>query len=431
MSSVVKNHSLSMDSIQDDHQPIQSVRCLLIASIFPPINGGSAVVYESLCRYARPGSMLVLAPWRHYIDGQPVSGWQGYDAQTGFPIERIELLRPLMQNAPTHRLDSLWRALIIDLPLKWRVLRTVASLVRRERINVICIGELTSGSWIGLAARRLFGCRMINYIHGEEITTETPYRFYGRQRRRYLAAADAVVAVSEFTRSALVHLMGVPPEKIVLIPNGVDLERFSPGPRNVELLRRFGIGDDEPVILTVGRLVPRKGMDMLLRALPSIRAAVPNVRYLIVGEGEYGLTLEGLIRELGVQECATLAGRLSYQDLLDLYRSCAVFAMPNRQMPDGDTEGFGLVFLEANACGRAVIGGRAGGAVEAVREGENGLLVDGNDPGDIAGAVIRILTDVGLRERLEQRGLEIAEQSSCAERAGQFHALCSRLVNSA
>ena len=84
-----------------------------------------------------------------------------------------------------------------------------------------------------------------------------------------------------------------------------------------------------------------------------------------MGEGEYRSVLEGLMSELGLRDCATLAGKLSHQDLLDLYRSCDVFAMPNREMPDGDTEGFGLVFLEANACGRAVIGGRAGGAVEA------------------------------------------------------------------
>ncbi|CDH43054.1 glycosyltransferase family 4 protein [Candidatus Contendibacter odensensis] len=405
------------------------VRCLLIASIFPPIHGGSAVVYESLCRYVGAGSIFVLAPWRHYIDGQAIAGWREYDAQAGYPVERIELLRPLMLDIPCSRLQSVWRTLTIDLPLKWRVLKTVAALVRRERINVVCIGELTSGSWIGLAAQRLLGCRMINYIHGEEITTETTYRFYGRQRHRYLAAADAVVAVSEFTRAALTRLMGVPREKIELIPNGVDLERFSAGPRNAELLRRLGVRDGEKVILTVGRLVPRKGMDMVLRALPAIRQSIPSVHYLIVGEGEYRPVLEGLMSELGLRDCATLAGKLSHQDLLDLYRSCDVFAMPNREMPDGDTEGFGLVFLEANACGRAVIGGRAGGAVEAVRDGENGVLVDGNDPASIADAILRILTDAELREHLERRGLEIALQSSCAERARQFHALCARLVN--
>lgn len=369
----------------------------------------------------------MLAPWRHYLSGQEIEGWRAHDETATYPISRVELLRPLAREGGSSLLRSGWGFLTEDLPLKLRVLREVQRIVREHGINVICVGELNSGSWIGVAARRLWGCRMVSYIHGEEVTAQTSYRLYGRNRRRYLQAADAVVAVSDFTRRALLELMGVPPGKIELIHNGVDTQRFSPGPRNDALLERLGVRGRR-VILSVGRLVPRKGMDKLIEALPRIRRAVPDVMLLIVGEGDYREELQRLIDANAVQDNAVLVGKVSHDELVELYRSCDFFAMPNRHMPDGDTEGFGLVFLEANACGKAVIGGRAGGAVEAVRDGENGLLVDGAAPHEIADAAIRLLTDDALRKRMEARAIEIATASSCRVRAAQFHALCQRLV---
>lgn len=403
------------------------MRCLLVASIFSPINGGSAVVYETLCRFAPTGSMVVYAPWRHYIDGQEIAGWREHDAATPYPVYRTELLRPLIQAPPRNRLESVWRLLSVDLPLKIRIFREIRRLVKRHEINVVCIGELNSGSWIGLACQRYLGCRMISYIHGEEITTETDYRFFGRQRRRYLRRADAVVAVSRFTKEALVRMMGVHRDKIVLIHNGVNTERFVPGPPSPQLLDRHEL-HDKRVILTVGRIVPRKGLDVLIRALPQVLLKVPNAHYLIVGEGHYRPVLERLVDEMGIREQVTFAGRVAEDELPAYYQLCDIFAMPNREMPDGDTEGFGLVFLEANACGKPVIGGRAGGAVEAVRDGENGLLVDGWSVHEVADALLRLLTDRECHERIAARGLEIALASSSHAKAEQFHSLCMDLV---
>ena len=157
------------------------MKCLLVANIFPPINGGSAVVYEGLCQFTPAGSTHVLAPWRHYLTGKVVEGWQAYDAAASFPIERIELLRPPISN-PGSLLHSAWLQLAVDLPLKVRVLWKAISLIRREKIDVICVCELSSGSWLGLLLKRVLGIPYINYIHGEEITTESPYRLFGRRQ---------------------------------------------------------------------------------------------------------------------------------------------------------------------------------------------------------------------------------------------------------
>jgi phosphatidylinositol alpha-1,6-mannosyltransferase len=403
------------------------VHCLLVASYFAPINGGSAVVYETLCRFAPPGSMIVLAPRYRYETGEEVSGWREFDASANYPIYRTDLLRPRELPAPASRLHSVWRQLTIDLPLKIRVFFKTWQIVRAHDINVICIGELSSGSWLGIACQRLLGCKMISYIHGEEVTTESEHRFFGQHRRRYLKKADAVVAVSEFTRRALVRIMRIPKDKITLIHNGVDTARFSPAPRSQTLIDRHGLAGKR-IILSVGRVVPRKGMDAMIRALPAVLAAVPDAHYLVVGGGEYRATLEALAAQFGVADAVTFAGRVPNEELVDYYRLCDLFVMANREMPDGDTEGFGLVFLEANACGKPVVGGKAGGAVEAGRDGENGLLVDGWSVRSIEGAVIRLLTDDALYQRIAEQGLEIARAADSRNKAMEFNALCRRLV---
>lgn len=373
--------------------------------------------------------MIVLAPWRLFADGSEIPGWREHDAVAKYPIYRMELLRPLEAGAPRSFLHSVWRWLKIDLPLLIRVFFKVREIVKQHDVKVVCIGELVTSSWIGLMAQRIWGCKMISYIHGEEITTEMGYRFYGRQRRRYLRKADAVVAVSHFTEKALVRLMGVDKRKIHLFHNGVDVERFQPGPKRTDLIEKHKLAGKR-IILTVGRIVPRKGFDAVIRAMPKILEQVPDAHYLIVGGGYYRPTLEALVDAHDMGEHVTFAGMVADEDLADYYRLCDLFVMANREMPDGDTEGFGLVFLEANACGKPVVGGIAGGAVEAVRHGENGLLVDSWSVAEIAETVGQLLTDQQLYEQIAQRGLEIALASSSRAKAEQFQALCTRLVSS-
>jgi phosphatidylinositol alpha-1,6-mannosyltransferase len=125
----------------------------------------------------------------------------------------------------------------------------------------------------------------------------------------------------------------------------------------------------------------------------------------------------------------TLVGKVSEADLLRYLRLCDLFLMPNRTMPDGDTEGFGLVFREANACRKPVIGGRAGGVVEAVADGVSGLLVDGNKPDEIADAIERILGDPALAAQLSEGGFKLAREYSTAAVAHKFLRTCERLLN--
>jgi phosphatidylinositol alpha-1,6-mannosyltransferase len=171
-------------------------------------------------------------------------------------------------------------------------------------------------------------------------------------------------------------------------------------------LRQKLLGDrhKDKVILSVGNLVPRKGHDMVIRALPRVRQVVPEVTYLIVGEGSYGVQLENLATALGVRDRVIFAGP-SAEDLPDIYALADVFVMVSReQLQSCDVEGFGLVFLEASACAKPVVGGRSGGIPDAIVDGVTGLLVNPHDPEDIANALARFLSDTDLATRFGQQG---------------------------
>jgi phosphatidylinositol alpha-1,6-mannosyltransferase len=183
------------------------------------------------------------------------------------------------------------------------------------------------------------------------------------------------------------------------------------------------------VLLTVGRLVERKGIDTTIRALPKVLARCPEAAYLVVGSGEDLPRLQALAEAMGVVEQVIFAGRVPHEELVAHYQLCDLFVMPNRELANHDTEGFGLVFLEANACGKAVISGKAGGVVEAVCHGQTGLNVDGDSVEAVADAIADLLRDVQRREAMGARGLEVARASSSAARARLFYDLCQRVAS--
>ena len=256
-----------------------------------------------------------------------------------------------------------------------------------------------------LPARRLGRLRRIFVAaHGRELLFNplpaplgAPYE---RLRRSVLTRADRLFPVSRYTGS-LLEASGVPPERVSVLPNGADPDRFSPGDAPA-LRERLGVADRR-VVLSVSRLVPRKGLDTVIRALPRVAEAVPEVVYLIGGAGPDRPRLEALIRETGVADRVRFLGKIPEAELPDHFRACDVFVMPSRLAPP-QVEGFGLVFLEANACGKPVIGARTGGIPDAIAEGETGLLVAPDDVAGLADAMTRVLADPALAHRLGERG---------------------------
>jgi phosphatidylinositol alpha-1,6-mannosyltransferase len=219
-------------------------------------------------------------------------------------------------------------------------------------------------------------------------------------RRRVLKQAARVVACSDFTGRCAVRVGAMPGRVVTCLPV-VDeallaLAREDPAPE-----------PRTPTVLSVGRLVERKGFDTVIRALPAVRKQVPDVRYVVVGDGPDRERLEGLARGCGVEDAVVFATAPDADALANHYRACHVFAMPSRYLEArGDVEGFGIVFLEAAAFGRPSLGGRAGGVPEAVLDEQTGLLCDPESASDAASQLVRLLTDDALRERLGKAARE-------------------------
>ena len=203
-----------------------------------------------------------------------------------------------------------------------------------------------------------------------------------------LRAADRLLAVSRFTRDTVATAQNLPAQQFSILPNTVDADRFSIGPKPRHLLERHGITPDQKIILAVGRLDASeqyKGQDRLIRALARLRRDLPNVCYLIVGDGNDRARLEQLARLEGVTDAVIFAGRVSQDELADYYRLCDLFALPSTG------EGFGIVFLEALGCGRPVLGGKLDGARDPLADGELGVLVDPDDGAELCHTVSSIL----------------------------------------
>jgi phosphatidylinositol alpha-1,6-mannosyltransferase len=218
--------------------------------------------------------------------------------------------------------------------------------------------------------------------------------------------ADQVFCISYFTQ-ARVQDLGVPRSRTAILFPGASLpgesaqgEMTDTGPEYREIF------ENKRVVLTVGRLVEHKGMDMSIRAMASVVEQVPEILYVLAGDGPYRQTLEELAYDLGIQDYVLFLGQVSESRKQALYKSAEFFLMPNRELDDGDVEGFGIVFLEANTYGKAVIAGRSGGVIDAVHDGLNGILVDPENVEEIAAAILRLLADREFSLRLGQQGKE-------------------------
>ncbi|AFZ27935.1 glycosyltransferase [Cylindrospermum stagnale PCC 7417] len=203
-----------------------------------------------------------------------------------------------------------------------------------------------------------------------------------------LKHADLILAVSHYTRDRLLQEQNLDPDKVVVLPNTFEVDNFRIAPKPTILLKRYGLNPKQPTILTVARLSKReqyKGYDKILTALPQIRQAIPNVHYVLVGEGDDRSRVEQLISQFQLQDCVTLTGYVSNEELGDHYNLCDVFAMPSKG------EGFGIVYLEALACGKPTLGGNKDGALDALCQGELGVLIDPDDTEAIAKTLIQII----------------------------------------
>jgi phosphatidylinositol alpha-1,6-mannosyltransferase len=351
------------------------MRLLLLSPVFPPARGGIETLAGQLAsQLDGPVLVVALAPGPNAA----ISASARPD-RPGVRVIRVP-------NDPAGGRRSI---LVLNA-------RALAAGARFRPDLVLCMHVKASPA--GRAISRLRRVPFVQYVYAKEML-EVP-----ALARFAVDGADAVVAISRYSHDLAVEA-GADPAAVTLLPPGVG----PAGPRRAPR-------DAVPTMVTVSRLEDRyKGHDVVLAALPRIRAAIPNVRWVVIGDGTLRPELERRAREAGLADVVEFAGGVDDATRDAWLDRASLFIMPSRQPPGNRAgEGFGMVFVEANARGLPVVGGKVPGVVDAVVGGETGLLTDPTDPDAVADAAIRILSDEDLARRLGEAGAARARELSWA-----------------
>ena len=373
-------------------------RILCITNDFGPRAGGIETFVIGLIERAPFGSTIV------YTSAQPDS--EEYD-RIWFEKYGVEVIRDRSK-------------ILLPSP---RVLAILKKLVRDRQIPTVFFGAAAPLGLLSQGLRRAGVKRIVALTHGHEVWWSKVWPFSWAMRR-IGRGVDALTFLGEFTRNAISRSLKTDDAKaMVRIAPGIDTTHFAPV--DATNLRKELELSDKKVIVSVGRLVHRKGQDTLVEALPTILAKVPNAHLLFVGVGPHLEYIHKRAIQLGVLNHISFVGRVKYQELPEFICVGDVFAMPSRSRLAGlEVEGLGIVYLEASACGLPVVGGKSGGAPDALLEGETGFAVDGLKPLEVAEAITTLLEDPARARSMGARGREwIVQEWEWKRWSKEFNAL--------
>lgn len=351
-------------------------KTLLVTNDFPPTIGGIQSYLRDFVATLEPSSVAVFA------SVQDAEAARAHDEDAEYRI--IRWPRKVMLPTPTTA-------------------DFVAQAVRDWNIDTVWFGASAPLGLLAPAARRAGARKIVSTTHGHEVGwSMTPG---ARQTLRRIANhSDVVTYISDYTLARIRPAMGEHPDYAHL-PSAVDAEFFRPATTEQRTWTRTQLGfGEEPVVVCISRLVPRKGQDKLIQALPQLRKLHPGTRLVIVGTGPYEKRLRALVDKHDVADAVTFTGPVPGPMMRDVLAAADVFAMPARTRGGGlDVEGLGIVYLEAQACGVPVVAGDSGGAPETVADG-TGIVVDGTNVAELTAALDALLSDASLRADMGQAG---------------------------
>ncbi|MGX2997714.1 glycosyltransferase family 4 protein [Streptomyces sp. JNUCC 64] len=363
-------------------------KTLIVTNDFPPRPGGIQAFLHNMALRLDPDRIVVYAStWKRSREG--VEATAAFDAEQPFTVVRDRTTMLL----PTPR-----------------VTRRATGLLREHGCESVWFGAAAPLGLMAPALRAAGAKRLVATTHGHEAGwAQLPA---SRQLlRRIGESTDTLTYLGEYTRSRIAAaLTPAAAARMVQLPPGVDEKTFHPGSGGDLVRERLGLAD-RPVVVCVSRLVPRKGQDTLIEAMPRVLAAVPDAVLLVVGGGPYEKDLRRLAVSAGVADSVRFTGSVPWSELPAHYGAGDVFAMPCRTRRGGlDVEGLGIVYLEASATGLPVIAGDSGGAPDAVLDGETGWVVRGGRPEEAADRIVTLLGDPELRRRMGERGRAWVEE---------------------
>ncbi|MDY6919952.1 MAG: glycosyltransferase family 4 protein [Pseudomonadota bacterium] len=355
------------------------MKALLISEIFPPTHGGSGRWFWEI--------------YRRLPDGEAVLMVGTHENQQQFDAEK----RATIVRVPLH--SSVWGIRSFrGIAYYWRMFKVANKIRAQHGIESLHCGRCLPEGIIGLLMKLLFKVPYICYIHGEDIETALLSGEHTLMVKQVFKHASFLIANSRNTSNILQREWNIPESKIKILHPGVDTEIFSPSEKC--LVKREMLGwNGKKVVLTVGRLQERKGQDMMIRAMPTILERIPNLLYCIAGDGTDLPRLEMLVRELGLEDKVQFKINLSDESLVACYQQCDLFVLPNRRVGN-DIEGFGMVLVEAQACGKPVIAGDSGGTVETMVPSETGFIINCKSYEKLADKVADLLQDDVMRGRM-------------------------------
>jgi phosphatidyl-myo-inositol dimannoside synthase len=364
------------------------MKMLFITDRFPPVEGGSRIYYYNLCANYPIDCVVVFT--------KKVEGYKDFDKNQNMKIIRKGFPLP---NWRYHQIPRMF------LTFMWSLY-----LVHKEKIDVLHCGDFIPAGIIGLLLKKIFNKPYVFYVHEGDYWFFDRNRFKPKLRMLILKNADGIVAACSDAERGAKSVLDGGYGKILKITPGVEYKKFKPGWRDSKLVTELKL-DQKKVILTVGRLFDgRKGHDTVIRALPKILAEVSNVVYLIAGRGPNEQNLRQLARELNVESHVKFLGYIPNDMIPNVYSICDVFVMISRETPGEGTEGFGMVFTEASAAGKPVLGGRSGGNEDSILEGITGYRIDPTNIDEITSYILRLLKDEELSETLGRNGRQLVEK---------------------
>ncbi|WP_405971590.1 glycosyltransferase family 4 protein [Streptomyces sp. NBC_00988] len=363
-------------------------KTLIVTNDFPPRPGGIQAFLHNMALRLEPERLVVYAStWKRGREGAEATA--AFDAEQPFTVVRDTTTMLLPTPAATRR---------------------AVGLLREHGCTAVWFGAAAPLGLMAPALRKAGAERLVATTHGHEAGwAQLPA---SRQLlHRIGESTDTITYLGEYTRSRIAAALSpAAAARMVQLPPGVDEKVFHPGSGGAEVRARLGL-TDRPVVVCVSRLVPRKGQDTLILAMPRILAQQPDTVLLIVGGGPYEKDLRRLAHETGVTDSVRFTGAVPWSELPAHYGAGDVFAMPCRTRRGGlDVEGLGIVYLEASATGLPVVAGDSGGAPDAVLDGETGWVVRGGSPEDAADRITALLGDAELRQNMGERGRQWVEE---------------------
>ncbi|TES90014.1 MAG: glycosyltransferase family 1 protein [Candidatus Cloacimonadota bacterium] len=377
-------------------------KILVLTSDFPPTSGGIQTIISETFRRFENKNIIIIAP------AHPHS--QEFDKLYPIPILRCKFLKPFtfFPFTLTHIFKKSFMFTFFGiLPL--------IRIIKSYKCSFLICGHIAV-SPLALLVRRLFGLPYLTFVYAMEILCLPKECIRRKVLQILFQNSTKVITISKFSIDEI-RKFGVAKGNIIKIPLG-----YPCFPESEENLGEGGkIEDGEFKILTVGRLVERKGHDKVLEALSLLRKKRYKIKYVIVGEGPMKQNLLTLCKKFGVEKQVEFIGNVTYSQTPFYYKMCDLFIMPSRYIKaKKDVEGFGLVYLEANFFGKPVIAGRSGGVPDAVIEGVTGFLVDPENPKEIANAIIKLFENPDLAKKMGEQGRRRVMEEFTWERAARI-----------